>query len=140
MLQWKIWFNHHQSQVFTERIGEVTSPDYPTPYPVLSSCSYSIQVEDGFLITLEFMETFNVETYPGVLCPCDVLKVKTPKKQFGPFCGRTLPAKIETQVCHVPVLKHHPMVTSHQCKRGTFWVTTVLSCDAGYALLEVGEP
>lgn len=60
---------------FTERIGGVTSPDYPTPYPTLSSCSYSIQVEDSFLIMLEFMETFNVETYPGVLCPCDILKV-----------------------------------------------------------------
>lgn len=31
------------------------------------------------------------------------------------------------QVCHVPVLKHHPMVTLHRCKRSTFWVTTVRS-------------
>ncbi|KAM6191631.1 LOW QUALITY PROTEIN: mannan-binding lectin serine protease 2 [Sarcoramphus papa] len=94
---------HCQSQVFTERIGEITSPDYPTPYPPLSSCSYSIRVEDSFLIMMEFMETFNVETHPGVLCPCDVLKVKTAKKQFGPFCGKTLPAKIETQASVVNI-------------------------------------
>ncbi|XP_075028578.1 mannan-binding lectin serine protease 2 [Calonectris borealis] len=94
---------HCQHQVFTERIGEITSPDCPTPYPPLSSCSYSIQVEDGFLITLEFMETFNVETHPEVLCCYDVLKVKTPKKQFDPFCGKTLPAKIETQASVVNI-------------------------------------
>ncbi|KAM6116681.1 LOW QUALITY PROTEIN: mannan-binding lectin serine protease 2 [Phoenicopterus ruber ruber] len=93
---------HCQSQVFTERIGEITSPDYPTPYPPLSSCGYGIQVEDGFLITLEFMETFNVEAHPGALCPYDVLMVKTPKK-FQPFCGKTLPAKIETQASVVNI-------------------------------------
>ncbi|XP_063209852.1 uncharacterized protein LOC134524101 isoform X2 [Chroicocephalus ridibundus] len=73
-LQWKIQFTHCQGQFFTERLGEITSPDYPTPYPALSSCSCSIQVEDGSLITLEFTEAFNVETLPGVLCPSDVLK------------------------------------------------------------------
>ncbi|XP_046787133.1 mannan-binding lectin serine protease 2 isoform X3 [Gallus gallus] len=86
-----------QNQIFTQRTGEIASPDYPAPYPPLSTCSYNIQVEDGFLITLEFVETFNVETHPEVLCPYDVLKMETPKKQFGPFCGKTLPAKIETQ-------------------------------------------
>ncbi|POI34764.1 hypothetical protein CIB84_001485 [Bambusicola thoracicus] len=86
-----------QNQIFTQRTGEIASPDYPAPYPPLSSCSYNIQVEDGFLITLEFVETFNVETHPEVLCPYDVLKMETAKKQFGPFCGKTLPAKIETQ-------------------------------------------
>ncbi|NXC43322.1 MASP2 protease, partial [Penelope pileata] len=93
-----------QNQVFTQRTGEMASPDYPAPYPPLSTCSYSIQVEEGFLITLEFVETFNVETHPEMLCPYDVLmvsfllsfQIKTPKKQFGPFCGKTLPAKIET--------------------------------------------
>ncbi|XP_025929820.1 mannan-binding lectin serine protease 2 [Apteryx rowi] len=83
-----------QNQVFTKRTGEATSPDYLKPYPPFGSCS--IQVEDGFLITLEFVETFNMETHPEVLCPYDVLKIKMPKKQFGPFCGKTLPAEIET--------------------------------------------
>ncbi|KAM6336656.1 LOW QUALITY PROTEIN: mannan-binding lectin serine protease 2 [Alca torda] len=124
---------HCQGQFCTARLGEITSPDYPTPYPALSSCSCSIQVEDGALITLEFTEAFNVETLPGVLCPSDVLKVKTPK--FGPSCGKTLPAKMETQIYHVPVLKHHPMVTSHQCKRGTFWVAALLSADMGMCCL-----
>ncbi|KAM6312928.1 LOW QUALITY PROTEIN: mannan-binding lectin serine protease 2 [Podargus strigoides] len=84
----------HQSQVFTERI-EVPSPAYPAPSPC------SIQVEDGFLITLEFLETFHVETRPGVLCS-DVLKVKTPKKQFAHSVER-LPAEGETQASAVNV-------------------------------------
>ncbi|CAM9747260.1 unnamed protein product [Bubo scandiacus] len=50
----------------------------------------------GFQITLEFTESLSVETHPGVLCPCEVLKV-----------------------CRVPVLKLHHTVTPHQCRRGT---------------------
>lgn len=65
-----------QNHFFTERTGEISSPDYPAPYPPLSTCSYNIQVEDGFLITLEFVETFDVETHPEVLCPYDVLQVR----------------------------------------------------------------
>ncbi|PKU36402.1 mannan-binding lectin serine protease 2 [Limosa lapponica baueri] len=70
---------HYQGQIFTERLGEITSPEYPTPYPRLSSRSCTIQVEDGSLILLEFTETFNVETLPGVLCPYHVLKISDPR-------------------------------------------------------------
>ncbi|KAM7083952.1 LOW QUALITY PROTEIN: mannan-binding lectin serine protease 2 [Ciconia maguari] len=152
---------HCQSQVFTERTGEIASPDYPTPSP-LSSCSYGIQVEDGFLIMLEFTETFNVETRPGVLCPYDVLKVKTPKKQFGPFCGKTLPAKIEAQASVVNITFITDISSAHTGWKMKYMATGLpcpspeapphghiapvqaqytgdhcaLSCDIGYMLLE----
>ncbi|XP_047923694.1 mannan-binding lectin serine protease 2 isoform X2 [Anser cygnoides] len=152
-----------QNHFFTERTGEISSPDYPAPYPPLSTCSYNIQVEDGFLITLEFVETFDVETHPEVLCPYDVLKIKTPKKQFGPFCGKTLPAKIETQTsavnitfitdvsgahtgwkmkymaaglpCPSPEAPPHGHIAPVQAQY-TQGDRYALSCDIGYVLLE----
>lgn len=62
-------------QVFTERSGVISSPEYPQPYPKLSSCTYSIRLEDGFRITLDFVESFDVETHPDIQCPYDSLKV-----------------------------------------------------------------
>ncbi|XP_066493969.1 mannan-binding lectin serine protease 2 isoform X1 [Tiliqua scincoides] len=86
-----------QNKVLTASSGEITSPNYPNPYPKLSNCRYSIQVEEGFMVILEFVGTFDIEAHPDVLCPYDILKVKTPKKEFGPFCGKTIPPKIETR-------------------------------------------
>ncbi|XP_006016220.1 mannan-binding lectin serine protease 2 isoform X1 [Alligator sinensis] len=154
---------HCQSQSFTKRSGEITSPNYPKAYPKLSSCSYSIRVEDGFMIILEFVETFNVEVHPEALCPYDALKIKTPKKQYGPFCGQTLPPKIETGSNAVDITFTTDISGDHTGWKIKYTTTALLcpnpkappnghirpvqaqyilkdyydlSCDAGYVLLE----
>ncbi|KAM6434900.1 mannan-binding lectin serine protease 2 isoform 1-T2 [Liasis olivaceus] len=88
---------HCPNKVLTARTGEISSPDYPNPYPKVSECNYGIRVEEGFMVILEFVGTFDVEAHPEVLCPYDILKIKTPNKEFGPFCGNTPPPKIETR-------------------------------------------
>uniref|UniRef100_A0A8C4WC87 MBL associated serine protease 2 n=1 Tax=Gopherus evgoodei TaxID=1825980 RepID=A0A8C4WC87_9SAUR len=141
-----------QNNAFTKRSGVITSPNYPKPYPKLSTCSYTIRVEDGFMIVLEFVETFNVESH-----------IKTPKKEYGPFCGQNVPPKIETGSnivditfttdisgdhtgwkisytttalpCPSPKAPPHGRINPVQAKYILKDYYT-LSCDTGYVLLE----
>ncbi|KAG8505589.1 Mannan-binding lectin serine protease 2 [Galemys pyrenaicus] len=84
-------------QVFTGRSGVLSSPEYPQPYPKLSRCTYSIRLEEGFNIALDFVESFDVEAHPDSRCPYDSLKIQTGEGELGPFCGDTLPSRIETK-------------------------------------------
>uniref|UniRef100_A0A5F8G3L7 MBL associated serine protease 1 n=1 Tax=Monodelphis domestica TaxID=13616 RepID=A0A5F8G3L7_MONDO len=92
--------------LFTQRTGVITSPDFPGPYPKSSDCLYRIELEDGFLITLQFEDSFDVEDHPEVSCPYDYIKIKAGQKEFGPYCGEKSPARIVTQSNSVQILFH----------------------------------
>jgi hypothetical protein len=61
--------------LFTQRTGMITSPDYPNPYPKSSECFYNIELEEGFMISLQFEDIFDIEDHPEVACPYDYIKV-----------------------------------------------------------------
>ncbi|XP_076404745.1 mannan-binding lectin serine protease 1 isoform X3 [Peromyscus maniculatus bairdii] len=90
--------------LFTQRTGTITSPDYPNPYPKSSECSYTIDLEDGFMVSLQFEDIFDVEDHPEVPCPYDYIKIKAGSRVWGPFCGETSPEPISTESHIVQIL------------------------------------
>ncbi|XP_040606965.1 mannan-binding lectin serine protease 1 isoform X2 [Mesocricetus auratus] len=90
--------------LFTQRTGTITSPDYPNPYPKSSECSYTIDLEEGFMISLQFEDIFDIEDHPEVPCPYDYIKIKAGPKVWGPFCGETSPEPISTESHSVQIL------------------------------------
>ncbi|XP_023651387.1 complement C1s subcomponent [Paramormyrops kingsleyae] len=70
--------------------GMVSSPGWPGSYAADAQCSYTLSVEDGVQLVLEFNGEFDVEEEDGV-CK-DSLLIKTPNQDFGPFCGKDPPA------------------------------------------------
>ncbi|KAM7160699.1 mannan-binding lectin serine protease 1 isoform 1-T1 [Macrochelys suwanniensis] len=94
------------SNLFTQRSGVITSADFPSPYPKSSDCLYRIELEEGFLISLHFEDSFDIEDHPEVSCPYDYIKIKAGRKEFGPFCGEKSPGRLETQSHSVQILFH----------------------------------
>ncbi|XP_066475312.1 mannan-binding lectin serine protease 1 [Tiliqua scincoides] len=92
--------------LFTQRSGAINSPDFPNSYPKSSDCLYRVELEEGFFITLQFEEAFDIEDHPEVSCPYDYIKIKAGPKEFGPFCGEKSPGRIETRSNSVQILFH----------------------------------
>nr|KAF6478072.1 mannan binding lectin serine peptidase 1 [Molossus molossus] len=90
--------------LFTQRTGMITSPDFPNPYPKSSECFYVIRLEEGFMISLQFEDIFDIEDHPEVPCPYDYIKIKVGPKVLGPFCGEKAPEPIDTQTHNVLIL------------------------------------
>ncbi|XP_020725731.2 mannan-binding lectin serine protease 1 isoform X3 [Odocoileus virginianus] len=90
--------------LFTQRTGVITSPDFPNPYPKSSECLYTIELEEGFMISLQFEDIFDIEDHPEVSCPYDYIKIKAGPKVLGPFCGEKAPEPINTQSHSVQIL------------------------------------
>uniref|UniRef100_A0A8C6DCY4 Complement C1s subcomponent n=1 Tax=Moschus moschiferus TaxID=68415 RepID=A0A8C6DCY4_MOSMO len=90
--------------LFTQRTGVITSPDFPSPYPKSSECLYTIDLEEGFKISLQFEDIFDIEDHPEVSCPYDYIKIKAGPKVLGPFCGEKAPEPINTQSHSVQIL------------------------------------
>ncbi|XP_058412121.1 mannan-binding lectin serine protease 1 isoform X2 [Diceros bicornis minor] len=90
--------------LFIQRTGVITSPDFPNPYPKSSECFYTIQLEEGFKVSLQFEDIFDIEDHPEVSCPYDYIKIKAGPKVWGPFCGEKAPESINTQSHSVQIL------------------------------------
>ncbi|XP_048070909.1 mannan-binding lectin serine protease 1 isoform X2 [Ursus arctos] len=90
--------------LFTQRTGVITSPDFPNPYPKSSECFYTIELEEGFMVSLQFEDIFDIEDHPEVSCPYDYIKIKAGPKVLGPFCGERAPEPINTQSHSVQIL------------------------------------
>nr|BAA86869.1 mannose-binding protein-associated serine protease (MASP) [Xenopus laevis] len=149
--------------LFTQRSGLISSPDYPSPYAKSSDCRYRIELEEGFVINLHFDDNFDVEDHPEVKCPYDYLKIKTGKNEFGPLCGEKSPGRKETGSNTVQILFHRynsgenggwrlsysvtgmPCPNLHPPMNGkleppqseyTFKDQVVISCNQGYRVLK----
>ncbi|XP_038604804.1 mannan-binding lectin serine protease 1 isoform X1 [Tachyglossus aculeatus] len=92
--------------LFTQRTGVITSPDFPNAYPKSSDCLYRIELEEGFVLSLQFEDSFDIEDHPEVSCPYDYVKIKAGQKEFGPFCGEKSPGHIETKSNSIQILFH----------------------------------
>ncbi|XP_025020947.1 complement C1s subcomponent isoform X1 [Python bivittatus] len=82
--------------VFTELSGEITSPNYPRPYPENSRCDYRVILEPGYQVVLNIgQKDFDVEPSDSEgNCP-DTLRFLAGGQHFGPYCGNTFPGPSE---------------------------------------------
>ncbi|XP_054556406.1 mannan-binding lectin serine protease 1 isoform X3 [Talpa occidentalis] len=90
--------------LFTQRTGVITSPDFPNPYPKSSECFYTIELEEGFRVSLQFEDIFDIEDHPEVPCPYDYIKIQAGSKMWGPYCGEKAPELINTQSHSIQIM------------------------------------
>uniref|UniRef100_A0A8D0LA26 Complement C1s n=1 Tax=Sphenodon punctatus TaxID=8508 RepID=A0A8D0LA26_SPHPU len=78
--------------VFTDLSGEITSPNYPSPYPENSHCDYHVTLEPGYRVVLSVRHgDFDLEPADSEgNCP-DSLTFTAGDRRFGPFCGNSFP-------------------------------------------------
>ncbi|NXR06015.1 C1RA protein, partial [Semnornis frantzii] len=92
------------SELFREASGYLSSPEYPHPYPEHLQCNYSIRLQKGLSVTLQFLEPFEIDDHQQVHCPYDQLKVQAQGREIGEFCGKESPGSIETKSNEVDIL------------------------------------
>ncbi|KAA0707196.1 Mannan-binding lectin serine protease 2 [Triplophysa tibetana] len=142
-------------QVFHKRSGELSSPEYPGVYPKMSQCDYTISLMEGFQVTLDFQDPFDVETHPENPCPYDILETsplpcfiaKPCPKPVAPKHGRIHPLQpryIMTDMFNVTCDLGYELnlgeesLTFYQatCLRGGFWNGPMPEC----IIMNCGEP
>ncbi|XP_039341747.1 complement C1s subcomponent-like [Mauremys reevesii] len=65
--------------------GEITSPNYPNPYPNNNISTWDITVPMGFVVNLDFWQ-FDLQ--PSESCLSDYVKITADKKDLGRYCGQ----------------------------------------------------
>ncbi|XP_074050628.1 complement C1r subcomponent [Macrotis lagotis] len=92
------------SELFTEASGYISSLEYPKAYPPDMHCNYSIRVDRGLTINLQFLEPFEIDDHQQVHCPYDQLQVYASGKQVGEYCGMQSPGIINSSSNAVDIL------------------------------------
>ncbi|KAG9493928.1 hypothetical protein GDO78_001672 [Eleutherodactylus coqui] len=115
--------------LYIQRSGIISSADFPSPYPKSSDCLYRIELEEGFVINLQFDDNFDIEDHPDVSCPYDYLKIKAGRKEYGPICGVKSPGRIETESNSVQILFHSDNSGENGGWRLSYTVTGVSCSD-----------
>ncbi|XP_024123551.1 complement C1r-A subcomponent [Oryzias melastigma] len=95
--------------IFDEPEGHLSSPGYPNPSSQALSCQYVISVEDGFTVSLNFSDNFQVEsidTEGGPHCLHHWLQVVLPNREPVKLCGKKSPGLIDTNSNSV-TLEYH---------------------------------
>ncbi|XP_010855130.1 PREDICTED: complement C1r subcomponent-like, partial [Bison bison bison] len=92
------------SELFTEPSGYISSLEYPRPYPPDLRCNYSIRVERGHTLHLQFLEPFEIDDHQQIHCPYDQLQIYVSGRNIGEFCGKQRPERIDTQSNSVDLL------------------------------------
>ncbi|KAG5269583.1 hypothetical protein AALO_G00203680 [Alosa alosa] len=123
--------------VYTERTGVISSSDFPQPYPKSSDCLYRIQLEEGFLIALDFHDTFDIEDHPEVTCPYDYLKIQVGQRTLENL-GWKLTYSAAGSECPVPMVPSFGHLEPLQPKY-SFKDHVLVTCDTGYVLFKDGE-
>ncbi|XP_053095402.1 complement component 1, r subcomponent [Pangasianodon hypophthalmus] len=94
--------------VFTEPEGFLSSPGFPNAAPLGVNCLYSVSVQPGFQVTLNFSDNFHIEQIDaqGPSCLFHWLKVSVPGEAPKKLCGDKSPGIIHTG-SHVVDLEFH---------------------------------
>ncbi|XP_056143060.1 complement component 1, r subcomponent [Lampris incognitus] len=85
--------------IFDELEGHLSSPGYPEHSPHGMSCQYTISVEAGFTVTLNFTDDFHIESIDvpqGPDCLHHWLMVTIPDRKPVKLCGGTSPGVMAT--------------------------------------------
>ncbi|XP_059195677.1 complement C1r-B subcomponent-like [Centropristis striata] len=96
-------------QTFDKHEGHLASPRYPHPSPPSLSCKYIISVEPRFDITLNFTDSFHIDsmdTEQGPRCLHHWLQVTIPNREPMKLCGAKSPGLIDTN-SNTVTLEYH---------------------------------
>ncbi|KAM4636420.1 complement C1s subcomponent isoform 1-T2 [Discoglossus pictus] len=79
--------------LYTEMRGQISSPRYPSPYLENARCVYTVHLDLGFEVILNFQaEDFDIEAAEDGSCSYDSLTIKAGGQTFGPYCGSSPPS------------------------------------------------
>uniref|UniRef100_A0A8C1IBC1 complement subcomponent C1r n=1 Tax=Cyprinus carpio TaxID=7962 RepID=A0A8C1IBC1_CYPCA len=94
--------------VRSELEGTISSPGFPDTSPLDLDCIYTISVQPGFMITLNFSQNFHVDQVysQGESCLFHWLQVSVQGKEPRKYCGVKSPGVLNTGT-HFVQLEYH---------------------------------